>query len=89
LLTSRKRIVDGEVEAHLIVLRCSEPPEGRNKWNLRLLADKLVELEIVPDISHETVRPYDPNRPVVCMDETSKQLIADIRIPIAAKPGHP
>ena len=53
---SRKRIADGEVEAHLIALRCSEPPEGRNKWNLRLLADKLVELEIVPDISHETVR---------------------------------
>ena len=35
------------------------------------------------------LRPYDPNRPVVCMDETSKQLIADIRVPIAAKPGHP
>ena len=35
------------------------------------------------------LRPYDPNRPVVCMDETSKQLIADIRIAIAAKPGHP
>ena len=53
---SRKRIVDGEVEARLIALRCSDPPEGRNEWNLRLLADKLVELEIVPDISHETVR---------------------------------
>ena len=53
---SRKRIVDGEVEARLIALRCSAPPEGRNEWNLRLLADKLVELEIVPDISHETVR---------------------------------
>ena len=50
------RIVDGEVEAHLIALRCSEPPEGRNQWNLRLLADQLVELEIVTDISHETVR---------------------------------
>jgi DDE superfamily endonuclease len=35
------------------------------------------------------LRPYDPNRPVVCMDETSKQLIADTRIPIAAKAGHP
>ena len=53
---SRKRIVDGEVEAHLIVLRCGDPPQGRNQWNLRLLADKLVELEIVPSISHETVR---------------------------------
>jgi len=54
--TSRKRIVDGEVEAHLIALRCGNPPEGKNQWNLRLLADKLVELEIVPSISHETVR---------------------------------
>ena len=53
---SRKRIVDGDVEAHLIALRCGDPPEGRNRWNLRLLADKLVELEIVPSISHETVR---------------------------------
>ena len=53
---SRKRIVDGEVEAHLIALRCGNPPEGRNQWNLRLLADKLVTLEIVPSISHETVR---------------------------------
>ena len=53
---SRKRIVDGDVEAHLIALRCGDPPEGRNQWNLRLLADKLVELEIVPNICHETVR---------------------------------
>jgi transposase len=53
---SRKRIVDGEVEARLIALRCGQPPEGKGRWNLRLLADRLVELEIVPDISHETVR---------------------------------
>jgi len=53
---SRKRVVDGEVEAHLIALRCGDPPEGRNQWTLRLLADKLVELEIVPSICHETVR---------------------------------
>jgi transposase len=53
---SRKRLVDGDVEAHLIALRCGDPPKGRNRWNLRLLADKLVELEIVPSISHETVR---------------------------------
>ena len=53
---SRQHIVDGEIEAHLIALRCSDPPTGRNKWNLRLLADQLVALEIVPDISHETVR---------------------------------
>ena len=53
---SRKRIVDGEVEARLIALRCGPPPPGKGRWNLRLLADRLVELEIVPDISHETVR---------------------------------
>jgi len=53
---SRKRVVDGDIEAHLIALRCGNPPEGRNQWTLRLLADKLVELEIVPSICHETVR---------------------------------
>jgi len=53
---SRKCIVDGEVEARLIALRCGQPPQGKGRWNLRLLADRLVELEIVPDISHETVR---------------------------------
>ncbi len=53
---SRKRVVNGDVEAHLIALRCGDPPEGRNQWTLRLLADKLVELEIVPSICHETVR---------------------------------
>jgi len=53
---SRKRIVDGDVEAHLIALRCGDPPKGTSRWNLRLLADKLVELEIVPTICHETVR---------------------------------
>jgi hypothetical protein len=54
--TSRRRVVDGKVEAHLIALRCGPPPEGTKQWNLRLPADKLVELEIVESISHETVR---------------------------------
>jgi transposase len=53
---SRKRIVDGKVEARLIALRCGQPPQGKGSWNLRLLAERLVELEIVPGISHETVR---------------------------------
>jgi transposase len=43
-------------EAYLIALACSKPPEGRARWTLRLLADKLVKLEIVEDVSHETVR---------------------------------
>lgn len=52
---SRKKI-DGEVEAHLVALACSSPPEGRSRWTLRLLADSIVELEYVDNISHETVR---------------------------------
>ena len=52
----REQILDGEKEARLIALGCSAPPKGRARWTLRLLADKLVELEIVDKISHETVR---------------------------------
>jgi transposase len=50
------RKMDGDREAHLIALSCSEPPEGYAKWSLRLLADKMVELDYVDSISHETVR---------------------------------
>lgn len=53
---SRKPILDGEKEAKLIALSCSEPPEGRVRWTLHLLADKMVEMNIVESISHETVR---------------------------------
>ena len=52
---SRKKI-DGDVEAHLIALSCSEPPPGRARWTLRLLADSIVELGYVESISHEAVR---------------------------------
>jgi transposase len=52
---SRKKI-DGDVEAHLIALSCSEPPPGRARWTLRLLADSIVELGYVQSISHEAVR---------------------------------
>jgi len=48
-------MLDGRQEAYVIALACSEPPEGRAKWTLRLLANRLVELEIVEDISHHTV----------------------------------
>jgi transposase len=51
----RQAVCDGEAEAKLIALRCSQPPAGQAKWTLRLLADKAVELEIVPAISHQTV----------------------------------
>lgn len=51
-----KRKFDGELEAQLIALACSDAPEGRNKWTLRLLADKMVELKYVEEVSYETVR---------------------------------
>ncbi|GET24381.1 hypothetical protein NT017_07100 [Prolixibacter sp. NT017] len=56
--TSREyeKKADGDFEAHLVALSCSGPPEGFSRWSLRLLADKMVELEIVDSISHETVR---------------------------------
>lgn len=51
-----QRKLDGEQEAHLIALACSEAPTGHAQWSLRLLADQLVELEIVDEISYQTVR---------------------------------
>lgn len=54
--TRRRGKIDGEVEAHLIALACGTPPEGAAHWTLRLLADKLVELEYLDTVSHETVR---------------------------------
>ncbi len=47
---------DGEFEAHLVALSCSEPPEGFARWSLRLLADKAIELEYIDSISHEAIR---------------------------------
>ncbi|MCI0735972.1 MAG: IS630 family transposase [Beijerinckiaceae bacterium] len=121
-------IFDGEKEAKLIALACSPPPEGRMGWTLRLLENKVVELNIVDHASDNTIgrvpkkntlkphrkqqwvippeqnsafvaamedvlevyqRPRDPDRPLVCLDEASKQLIADTRAPIQMKPGRP
>lgn len=48
--------IDGDIEAHIIALSCSEPPDGFARWSLRLLADKAVELEYIDSISHESVR---------------------------------
>ena len=117
---------DGDVEAKLVTLCCSEPPKGFAKWSLRLLADKMVELKYVESISHVTVRsvlkktrlnlwkvkgwvippeknsdfvanmervldvykkPYDTAFPVVCMDESPKQLIEEGQSSKAMKPG--
>ena len=53
---SRERKLDGRGEARLIALACSAPPEGRQEWTMKLLADKLVELQVVDAICDETVR---------------------------------
>jgi Homeodomain-like domain len=51
-----ERTFDGRAEARLIALACSRAPEGRERWSLRLLADKAVEMGIVEEVSHETIR---------------------------------
>lgn len=51
-----RRRLDGDGEAHLVALACQEPPEGRSRWTLRLLADRMVRLEYVDQISYQTVR---------------------------------
>lgn len=55
-LRRRRKILDGEGEARLMAMACGEPPDGRARWTLKLLADQLVECEIVESISTETVR---------------------------------
>nr|WP_156934177.1 IS630 family transposase [Paenibacillus zanthoxyli] len=125
--TNYTRKLDGEAEARLLAIACSEPPEGASTWSVRLLADRMVELEIVDELSHMTVqralkknelkpwlkkqwcipeasgefvarmedvldvyqRPYDPLRPVVCLDETNRQLIQETRSSLEPKPGQP
>jgi transposase len=56
LVGPRERKLDARHEAQMIALCCEKPPDGMARWSLRLLADKLVELEVVDAISHETVR---------------------------------
>ncbi|MGA8623211.1 MAG: IS630 family transposase [Pseudolabrys sp.] len=124
--SARPRIFDGVAEAKLIALTLSPAPEGFARWSLRLLEEKVVELNIVVKTSDNTIgrtlkktflkphlkqqwvippdasaafvanmedvlevyqRPRDPERPVVCLDETSKQMIVETRAPIPAKSG--
>jgi hypothetical protein len=56
--SGKPRKFTGREEAKLTLIACSEPPEGRNRWSIRLLADKLVELKVVDSISRESVRKY-------------------------------
>jgi transposase len=53
---TRAKKLDGDAEARLVQLACSAPPNGRERWTLQMLADKLIQLEIVETISDETVR---------------------------------
>ena len=53
---AHRRKITGDEEAHLIALFCSQAPEGHERWTLRMLADKMVELDIVEAVSHETIR---------------------------------
>jgi transposase len=53
---TKPKKIDGENEAHLIALVCGDPPAGRSKWTMRLLADKMVELRYVDPLSGEAVR---------------------------------
>ena len=55
-VSTKALILDGEKEAKLTQIACSKPVNGKSKWSLRMLADRLVELEIVDSVSHETVR---------------------------------
>lgn len=48
--------LDGEAEAHLIAIACSAPPEGRERWTLRLLQSEMIKRKYVDDVSHETIR---------------------------------
>jgi hypothetical protein len=64
------KLLDGEQEARIIAMRLGSPPPGYGRWNLRLLAGRVVELGIVPAISHEKAA-----HPVFCMDEQPVQLI--------------
>ena len=53
---ARQRVIDGNAEAHLVALACSEKPAGHKRWTLRILAERLVALGCVEDVSHETIR---------------------------------
>lgn len=52
----RRRVLDGRAEAHLVALCCSDPPDGRERWSMKLLAERMVEIRHVDTVSYETVR---------------------------------
>jgi transposase len=56
LSKTKAKKADGDMEAHLIALSCSKAPDGFSRWSLRMLAEKMVEMEYIESISHETIR---------------------------------
>ena len=62
--------VDGEQEAHLVALSCRQPPAGHKRWTMRLLASKMVELDYIDSVSHETVRQVLKKRTQTLAEET-------------------
>src|SRR3712207_1594017 len=86
-----KRSLDRRAEAHLIALACSEAPQGRDRWSLRLLADKAVELGIVEKVSHETVRKTLKKRtqasPRQAMGDPSRAQRPGVRVEDGRDPG--
>ena len=121
------RLLDSRQEATLVAVACTNPPDGRAKWTMQLLADRLVVLTDLESVSAETVRrrlrenalkpwqqrmwcipkfnadyvanmedvldvyeqPRDEEVPLVCFDETMKQLVQETREPLPAAPGRP
>ncbi len=53
---TRGKVMDGEAEAHLVQIACTEAPDGHEKWSLQMLADRMIELEVVETVSRESVR---------------------------------
>lgn len=53
--TGRPTIIDGAIDAHMTTIACTEAPEGRSRWTLRLIRDRMIALEIIDEISHTTV----------------------------------
>src|SRR6266511_448364 len=77
------RRLDGAQEARRVALACSAPPEGNKRGTLRLLAERMVDVLAV------STRASDPRRPQVCLDETSRQLPAEVTPPLPVPPGRP
>src|SRR6266481_387309 len=93
------RIFDGEKEAKLVQLACSHAPEGRARSKKNILKPHLKEQWVIPphrntafiaameDVLEVYRRPRDPNKPLLCVDESSKQLTLETRTPIPMQPG--